>query len=59
MSLDNSLWMMGMSGAAVVVGLLAFRRAWRALPVFFVYSIWDFLSNLATFAVAMFAAGRY
>lgn len=58
MSLDNSLWMVGILGAAVVVGLLAYRRTWRALPIFFVYSIWDFLSNVATFAVAMFAAGR-
>ncbi len=32
---------------AILIGLLLYRRVWRTLPMFFVYCLWDFTSNIA------------
>jgi hypothetical protein len=50
MSLDNTLWLVGILTEAVVVGLLVYRRVWRLLPVFCIYCAWDVLSNAEGFA---------
>jgi hypothetical protein len=54
MSLDNTIWLAGIVTEAVVVGLLAYRRAWRLLPIFCVYCVWDVLSNVEGFASSHF-----
>jgi hypothetical protein len=46
MSLDNTIWVAGIATEAVVVGLLAYKRMWRQLPVFCVYCVWDLFINL-------------
>ena len=46
MNLDNALWIAYIVIEAALVGLLAYRRAWRLLPLFFAYCIWDILSNV-------------
>lgn len=51
-SLDNALWLVGILAEAAVVGLLGYRRVWRILPIFCLYCIWDFASNVAVFVVA-------
>lgn len=52
MSLDNLLWFVYIAVEAALVGLLAYRRVWRLLPLFLVYCIWDLLSNVISYAVA-------
>ena len=54
MSLDNTIWLAGILTEAVVVGLLTYRRVWRLLPLFFVYCVWDVLSNIEGFAGSHF-----
>jgi hypothetical protein len=44
---------------AAVVGLLIYRRAWRKLPVFFVYCVWALLSDSTASAVKLFSAAGY
>jgi hypothetical protein len=51
MSLDTFLWFAGPVSEAAVVGLLVYRRAWRLLPIFFVYSVWTLLGSLVAYAV--------
>jgi hypothetical protein len=46
MSLDNTLWLVGVLTEAGVLGLLLYRRVWQTLPVFVVYCVWDFIANL-------------
>ena len=51
MALDDVLSYAYVPVEAALVGLLIYRRAWRTLPVFFAYCVWDVSSN---FAVDMF-----
>ncbi len=54
MSLDNTIWLAGIVTEAVVVGLLIRKRVWRLLPLFFVYCVWDLLSNVGGFTGSHF-----
>jgi hypothetical protein len=58
-NLDNAFWFAYIVIEAALVGLLAYRRAWRLLPLFFAYCIWDILSNLVSFATAHFLHLNY
>lgn len=59
MSLDNTLWLAGILTEAVVVGLLAYRRVWRLLPLFCIYCVWDLLSNTGGFLTLQFSPSSY
>jgi len=59
MSLDNAIWFAGAVIEAAVLGLLLYRRVWRVLPVFCVYSAWDLLTSAGAYAVLRFFPARY
>ncbi len=59
MSLDTILWFAGPVSEAAVVSLLVYRRAWRLLPFFFVYSTWTLLGSMVAFAVNRYAPSAY
>ena len=40
-SLDFALWYGNLAIVAALLGLLCYRRAWRAFPAFFLYSLWS------------------
>jgi hypothetical protein len=42
------LWLLGVVLEAVVIGLLLQRRIARMFPVFFIYCIWNFISDLTS-----------
>lgn len=54
MSLDNTIWLAGIVTEAVVVGMLAYRRMWRLLPLFCIYCVWDLAVNLLGMASTKF-----
>ncbi len=54
MSVDDLIWLVASLVELAVIGMLIYRRAWRTLPVFFSYCVWDLTSNLAIYAI-----GRY
>lgn len=54
MSLDNLIWLAGIAAEALVVGLLVYRRVWRLLPLFFIYCVWDLLSNIVSYTSSQF-----
>ncbi|MGB6191344.1 MAG: hypothetical protein WBF42_02665 [Terracidiphilus sp.] len=56
MSLDNTIWLVYLLAEALLAGLLIYKRAWRLLPFFFAYCIWDLLSNIGSFANTRFLA---
>lgn len=45
MSLDNTILLAYGFAEALLLGLLVYKRAWRILPFFFAYCVWDLLSN--------------
>ena len=51
MNLDTVLWYAGIVTEAAVLGLLLYRRVWRILPFFCVYSAWTLLSDGAAYAL--------
>lgn len=51
MSLDNLLWFAGPLSEAAVVGLLVYRRVWRTLPFFFIYSVWTLFGSLIAYVI--------
>jgi hypothetical protein len=51
MNLDNGLWIASLSVEAVLVSLLVYRRAWRTIPIFCAFCIWEILSNAGGFVV--------
>lgn len=59
LSMDNALWFFYLAIEVVLVALLAKRRVWRYLPTFFLYCIWDILSNVGTLFVTRFYFGHY
>jgi hypothetical protein len=59
MSLDNLLWLAGHVALGAVVGLLLYRRAWRTLPVFCVYSVWTLLGGILAFLVHRYFPAEY
>ena len=50
MGLDNTIWLVYVLAEALLIGLLIYKRAWRILPFFFAYCLWDLLSNWGNFA---------
>lgn len=46
-SLDDILFFVYISVESALIGLLLYRRVWRAFPFFFVYCAWDLSSNVA------------
>jgi hypothetical protein len=58
-SLDTALWFVGIVGEGVIVALLAYRRVWRTLPVFCVFSVWSLLSDGGNYAVQRYFANSY
>jgi hypothetical protein len=44
--LDTALQFAGFIAEAVIIGLLLYRRTYRTLPLFSVYLIWSFVSDL-------------
>jgi hypothetical protein len=46
--LEPVLWLLGVVLEAVIIGLVLQRRIARLLPVFFIYCIWTFISDLTS-----------
>jgi hypothetical protein len=44
--LDNTFLFAGMAAEVAVVGLLLYKRAWRTLPVFFIYVAWELTGDV-------------
>ncbi len=59
MNLDNALWFAYIAVEAALVGLLAYRRAWRLFPLFFAYCVWDIFSNLISIPITHFLHPSY
>jgi hypothetical protein len=57
--IDLTIWFATVLGISLVLGMLIYRRAWRILPVFFAYCIWDLLSNCGGYAISRYAASSY
>jgi hypothetical protein len=58
-NLDSALWSAGIVTEAAVVALLLWRRVWRVLPLFCVYSAWTLLSDAGAYAVVHFWPSSY
>ena len=48
-----------MAFEAAVVGLLIYRRAWRTLPFFCIYCVWNLTSDLAEYLVLHYRSHAY
>ncbi|HZB88662.1 MAG TPA: hypothetical protein VE291_08410 [Terracidiphilus sp.] len=59
MSLENALWLAGTLSKAALIALLFYRRAWRTLPVFTLYCVWDILLDAANIGILHFASDSY
>ncbi|HVZ84735.1 MAG TPA: hypothetical protein VG893_13760 [Terracidiphilus sp.] len=59
MSLENALWLAGIVTKAALIALLFYRRAWRTLPVFSIYCVWDLLLDATNVAVRHFIPSAY
>lgn len=59
MSLDIALWLAYIVVEAAVVGVLAYRRTWRVLPVFCCYCAWDVLSNVVAYVSRQYYLSSY
>jgi hypothetical protein len=57
--IDIAIWCATVLGISLVLGILIYRHAWRILPVFFVYCVWDLLSNCGDYAISRFAPSSY
>lgn len=51
MNLDNGLWIGSLLAEAALVGFLIYRRAWRTIPIFVSFCIWEILSSSIAFFV--------
>ena len=51
MNLDTVLWISGTVAEAVVIALLLYRRVWRTLPVFLIYSVWTLMGSIGAYTV--------
>ena len=58
-TLDTTLSVAGIAGEIAVIGLLIYRRAWRTLPFFCVYSLWSLVSDLGNNLVFHFLPSAY
>jgi hypothetical protein len=43
--LDDALWYGNLAILAALLGLLSYRRAWRAFPAFFLYIVWSLVGD--------------
>jgi hypothetical protein len=59
MSLDNALWFAGVLTETLLIGLLIYRKAWRLLPIFSTYCVYDLLTNLASFPISHYKLDTY
>ncbi|MDE3189075.1 MAG: hypothetical protein KGM96_16310 [Acidobacteriota bacterium] len=59
MGVDNTFWLAGVLAETAVVSLLVYRRAWRILPVFFIYCIWGLITDAGNYPVWRFFHNRY
>ena len=51
MNLDTALYALNTCAEIIVVGLLFYRRVWRAFPFFLAYSLWTLLAGAGGFLV--------
>ena len=58
-SLDSTLWIVGMVAEAAVIALLFYRRAWRTFPFFCIYMVWGLVSDLGNYAIQRFAPSSF
>lgn len=58
-NLDNTLWVASSAAEAAVLALLVYRRAWRTLPVFCIYSVWTLASSGVNYVVHSYFPGGY
>lgn len=59
MSLDNAFWLAGVVIETAVLGLLLYRRVWRAFPVFCLYCAWDLFSSAGAYPILRFFPASY
>ena len=59
MDLDTILSFAGFVSLAVVVCLLIYRRVWRTLPFFCIYSVWTLLEGIGAYAVHRYFPSAY
>jgi hypothetical protein len=59
MNLDNVLWVLDLLVEAALVGFLFYRRAWRTIPAFVVFCIWETFSNAGGFVVFYYFHSQY
>jgi hypothetical protein len=52
-SVEFALWLLGVAFEAVIIGLLLQRRIARQLPVFFIFCVWNFASDLTSRLILM------
>lgn len=51
MNLDTALYIANTVAEVIVIGLLFYRRVWRAFPIFLAYSLWTLLANAIGFMI--------
>jgi len=56
---DMALWLVGVILEIAVVALLASRRLYRAYPIFFIYCIWGFVSDVVGIALQRLPGSHY
>ena len=59
MTLDTTLAYAGIAGQLAVASLLLYRRTWRSLPIFCVYSFFTLLGGVVAVAVMRFIPTAY
>ncbi len=59
MNLDNGLWICVVLVEAALVGLLSYRHAWRTIPVFCSFCVWETFSNACGFLVLHYFRSSY
>ncbi len=58
-SLDNTIWLIGIFTETAVLGLLVYRKIWRTLPVFCSYLVWDIFSNIGAYVINRYYPASY
>ncbi|HWA95672.1 MAG TPA: hypothetical protein VG844_13805 [Terracidiphilus sp.] len=59
MSLVNALWLLGIAAETALIGVLTYRRAWKAFPTFYLLVISDFAFGIANFFIRTYFADFY
>lgn len=59
MSVENLLWLAGVVGEAVVLAILIYRHAWRTFPFFFLFCVWEAVTDSGIFVVHRFFFSAY